>query len=426
MKSLKIILLLIYILTSKNLNSQIDATTALVTMEELDVTIENTMNSLELLTGNAIGDSGNMLISALSRLREDIKNTIGETDLVLRGNQQILFDKLNREIQNFSEISNNSLANIDDIATKVTSALNDFFRKKREPRILVYKTPTHILNNEDPYILNVSGEDFDRSYESYLLLDQKKKKIDQITSNKMKVIIPSKTMNLLSNDSLRFIKAKFVFKYKQGWLFKKNKEKSFDFVIPCVPKKIGYAIAYYEQKTPQIESFPYKTYTANASCGGSNWRGKRKTGKAGINILPTQDRFIDPTTVKITEWNKRYGGGYIINTVTEQYIRGSIYCKSQNKCYGGGGSSTLKLKYREFKINYPLTQSQTKSVMLESDRISIIELPDSIDGNRPYLNYVKVFTFDGKEHIITTSNPSPYFDLSQNPTTDDLELKFKT
>jgi hypothetical protein len=425
MNKLKVILFSLFLSLTMNINAQIDAATALIAMEELDVTVENAMNSLGLITENAVGDSGNMILSALSRLREDIKSTIGETDRLLRGNQQLLFDNLTTEVDNFSEIAENSIVDVDAIATRVTSAVNDFFGKKREPRILTYKTPTYTVGSNNSYVFNVIGEDFDRSYEYYLEVNGEKKKIDQVSQNKMKIIIPAETMNKISHDSIRFIKAKFVFKYKKGWIFKKKTEKPFEFVIPCVPEKIGTAVAYYEQKKPQIEYFPFKNYTAHKTSGGSNWRGKKKTGKAGINILPTLGRFIDPTSVKVTSWRKRYGGGYTINTITEQYIRGSIYCKGQNKPYGGGGSSTLKLTYREFKTEYPLTKSQTESVRLDADNLSVIELPDPIDGNRPNLNYVKVLTFDGREHIITTSNPSPYFKLSQNALTDDLELKFK-
>lgn len=425
MKSLKLCFLSLFLCASINVNAQIDAATALIAIEELDVTVENAMNSLGLIVENAVGDSGNMLLSALSRLREDIKSTIGETDRLLRDNQQILFDNLTAEVEIFNEVAENRLVDVDAIATRVSSSVNDFFGKKREPRILIYKTPTYTVGSNSSYEFNVVGEDFDRSYEYYLEINGEKKKIDQVAQGRMKIIIPTEMMKRISNDSIRFINAKFVFKYKKGWLFKKKTEKPFEFVIPCVPENIGSATAFYEQRTPKVEYFPYINYTAHAISGGSNWRGKRKTGEAGINILPTQGRFIDPTSVKVTSWRKRYDGGYTINTITEQYIRGSIHCKGENKPYGGGGSSTLELTYREFKTEYPLTTSQTEAVKLDADNLSIIRLPEPIDGNRPYLNYVKVLTFDGREHIVTTSNPSPYFTLSQNGSTDDLELKFK-
>jgi hypothetical protein len=132
-----------------------------------------------------------------------------------------------------------------------------------------------------------------------------------------------------------------------------------------------------------------------------------------------------PTSFKITNWYRRYGGGYTINSVTEQYIRGNIMCRSQSRPFGGGGKARLTFQYREFKTNYPLHKSETPVVSLQADNLAVIDLPDPVDGNKPYLNYVKVLTFDGREHIITVTNPSNYFTLTQNTTTSDLELKFK-
>jgi hypothetical protein len=383
------------------------------------------MNHLQLIVDNAIGDSGNMLLSVISSLRENIKNTIGDTDRLLRDNQQILFDKLSKQVDDFNKIVEDRLVDVDDIATRVTSAANDFWSKKKEPRIITYKTPTHTIGSNLIYELNVVGEDFDRSYEKYLEIDSIRVPITQITQNKIKVIVPAEIMNNVSSDDTRFINAKFTFKYKKGFIFKRKRKKTFEFVIPCVPKEIGIAIAYYEQKLPQIQYFPMKTYEARVHSGGSNWRGKRKTGRAGINVHPVNGRYIDPTSFKITSWYKRYGGGYTINSVTEQYIRGNIMCKGQNKPYGGGGKASLRFQYREYQTSYPLRKSETPVVSLEAEKLSVIDLPNAVDGNKPYLNYVKVLTFDGREHIITVTNPGKYFTLTQNATTDDLELKFK-
>lgn len=425
MRKLKILLSVFLLIISIKVNAQIDASTALIALEELDVTVENTMNDIQLLTDNAIGDGGNMLLSVISRLREDIKNTIGQADKVLRENQLILFNNISNEVEKFNLIAENKIVDIDAMTTRVTSAINDFWGKKREPRILTYETPTYTVNNNSNYEINIIGEDFDRSFEKYLMIDNVKTPISQISQNKLKIIIPQEIMDSVSDNEKRFIESQLVFKYKKGFIFKKSKVKHFDFVIPCVPKKIGTAIAFYEQKIPKIEYFPLINYKAETRSGSSNWRGKKKIGKRGINILPTKGRYIDPTSFKIISWYKRHGGGYTINTVTEQYIKGSIYCKSDNKPYGGGGKATLELQYREFKTEYPLTRSQTPVSQLEADKLLIIKLPDPIDEHRPNLNYVKVLTFDGKEHIITTSNQGKYFSLVQNIVTDDLELKFK-
>lgn len=424
MKKIKISLFTLLLSMSINLNAQIDAGTALVALEEFDVTVENSMNNLQLLTDNAIGDSGNMLLSIMSRLREDIKSTIGQTDKVLRANQLLLFNNISNEVNNFNKIAEDKIVDLDAMSTRLTSAVNDFWSKKKEPRALTYKTPTYTVNSNSFYEFNVIGEDFDRSKEQYLLIENAKLPINQISQNKLKIIVPQNIMDSISQNEKRFLKARLVFKYKKGFLIKKTKTKSFNFVIPCVPDKIGEVIAFYEQNVPQTEYFPIIKYKAETTSGGSNWRGKKRYGKRGINILPTKGRYIDPTSFKINSWYKRHGGGYTINTVTEQYIKGNVWCKGENKSYGGGGKSTLKFEYREFKTEYPLTRSQTQIKELQADKLLIIQLPEPINGNRPTLNYVKILTFDGKEHIITTSNQGDYFKLIQNPLNDDLELMF--
>lgn len=425
MRKLKKLLTVFLLIVSIKVSAQIGASTTLIALEELDVTVENTMNDIRLLTDNAIGDGGNMLLSVISRLREDIKNTIGQSDRVLRENQLILFNNVSNEVEKFNLIAENKIVDIDAMATRVASAINDFLGKKKEPRILTYKTPTYTVNSNSHYEINIIGEDFDRSFEKYLMIENIKTPISQISQNNLKIIIPKEIMDSVGDNEKRFIKSQLIFKYRKGFILKKTRTKHFDFVIPCVPQKIGNVIAFYEQKIPKAEYFPAINYKAETHSGGSNWRGKKKTGKRGINILPTKGRFIDPTSFKIINWYKRHGGGYTINTVTEQYIKGSIYCKSDNKPYGGGGKATLELQYREFKTEYPLTRSQTHISQLEADKLLIIKLPDPIDDNRPNLNYVKVLTFDGKEHIITTSNQGKYFSLIQNSVSDDLELRFK-
>ena len=425
MKKIKQFLIIQLFVCSFSIQAQIDAASALVALEELDVTVENSMNHLQLIVDNAIGDSGNMLISVISRLREDIKNTIGDTDKMLRDNQQILFDKLSSEVKEFNKIVEDRIVDVDGIATRVTSAANDFWVKKNEPRIITYKTPTYTFGSNTFYEFNVVGEDFDRSYEKHLEIDSIRVPITQISQNKIKVIVPAEIMNKVNSDNTRFINCKFTFKYKKGFIFKRKRTKHFDFVIPCVPKAIGVAIAYYEQKLPEIQYFPVKTYEAKVHTGGTSCLGSRRTGRAGINVLPVNGRYIDPTSFKITSWYRRYGGGYTINSVTEQYIRGNIMCKSQSKPCGGGGKARLIFQYREYKTNYPLRKSETPVVSLEADKLSVIDLPSVVDGHKPYLNYVKVLTFDGREHIITTTNPSNYFSLSQNASTNSLELKFK-
>ena len=425
MKKIKLLILVFLTCVSFQANAQITAASALIVLDELKGTINETMDSIAIIADDAVGNSGNMILSAISALSDEINNTINNGDIVLRSNQQLLFNNLNSAVNDFSNIAEGALVNIDGIAARVATSVDDFFGKSKEPRVITYKTPVYIIGDDKPYEINVTGKNFDRSFDSYLNIKGERKAIDQKTLSNIKVIIPNEKMkSIVTDDKVRFVHLNFKFKYKEGFIFKKKKEKVFDFVIPCVPKKIGSAIAYYEQITPKIKYHPYKTHKASKTTGGTSGSGSRRTGRTSFNILPVDGRKIDPSSFKVISWRKRYGGGYTIQSVTEQLIKGKMYCKSQSRPFGGGGSASLTMQYREYSTEKPLIKNETTAIEIESDKLSIIKLPDPIEGNRPYLDYIKVNTFDGKEHIITVNNPSKYFSVSQNELTDNLEIKY--
>lgn len=407
-------------------NAQVTSGAALIALNELQTTVEESINRLEIIADNTIGSSANAILTSIGTLRANIKATTNDVDKILRGNQKQAFEDIQQTVDGLNDMISNNISNVDVVASKLTSSINDLLGKKREPRVYEFITPTYTFNaGAVNYKIAAKGEDFDRSYDKYLEIGDQKIPIDQATYGRLEVFLDGKFLDSLAASSNSFVRASLVFKYKKGWIFKKKKTKTVDLIIPVVPKNIGQVVAFYEQDIPVRNYHTPQTRRVEARTRGTGSSCRRRESTTPFNVIPTGGRNIDPVKFRIISWNRRHGGRYHLETVTEQLIRGSVTARSRSGCFKGGGKATLVFEYTEYTDSTERKHGQTKTFNLTANNTLVVDLPDIIQGNRALLKYVKIFDYNGQEHIITTSNNGDYFKLTTNATTDDIEIKFK-
>lgn len=210
--------------------SQVTGAAALIAIDEIDATLTKQIQSIDNLAMNAIGNTGNMLLSMTSALRKDIDETIGNTDKVLRENQVSMFNELNNLVSEFNSVIENNIDKFDITATKVTQAANDLFFTKKEPNIFAYVTENFIQGYTLDYTLKVKGNSFDRSKNIYVLIGDKK--IKPIQSNYQELLFKIDSTDIKTIDYKRnYCEAKIIFIWEKG-LFKKKMIKEEPFIIP--------------------------------------------------------------------------------------------------------------------------------------------------------------------------------------------------
>lgn len=414
-------LLLIMLLSYSNIKAQTSGAAALIALDEIDATVSKQINSIDNLVTNAIGNSGNMLISLTARLRKDINETIGNTDTVLRENQQNIYNQILTLSEDFNVIVKERISDIDVIATKISQAANDFFVKKKEPNIFKYETPPFILDYTKDYFIKIKGSSFDRSESISIIINGSRYLPIQSSHTELIFKIDSSQIKPQLDES--YFKAQVSFDYHSG-LFKKKKNKSEPFIIPVTPLNVGKATVFYEQAMPERRYTDLISYSCDCSTGSSDWKGKKRHSATAFNFNPSGGRLFDPSTITVTYWYQRYGGSHSFDLQTEQQIKGEISCYSDGKSYGGGGHSKLTFGYKEYDIIYKIYKKETANKEISSVNPVIFELPDPIDGKRPNLSYVKILTYDSREIILTSSVPNPFFKVNINPITDDVIVKW--
>ena len=415
-------LLLFTLFTLYNINAQTSAATALIALDEIDARISKQINSIDNVATNAIGNSGNMILSMTSRLKKDIDQTIGNTDKILRETQQNLFNQILSLSDEFNKAIEERIEQIDVIATKISIAARDFLVKDKEPNALKYNIPPFIKKYTEEYFINVKGVNFDRS--ESITMNINGKSYNPIQFNHSELIFKIDSTQIKPEANQNYLQASINYKWKSG-LFKKKNKKMEPFIIPIIPLNIGKATVYYEQEIPERRYTDPISYSCDCRTGASDWRGNRRRSSTAFNFNPSGGRLFDPSTVTVLNWNRRYDGGYSFDHKTEQQIRGVITCSSNNRPYGGGGSSSLTFSYKEFDIIYKIKKDQTVEKEISSINPVLFDLPDPIDNKRPNVSYVKVNTYDNKEIILTPSLSNAFFKLNINPVTDDVIVQWK-
>jgi len=414
-------LLLIVLFACNNIKAQTSGAAALIALDEIDAVVSKQINSIDNLVTNAIGNSGNMILSMTARLKKDINETIGNTDKVLRENQQNAYNQILNLSDEFNKIIKERISDIDVISLKITQAANDFFVKKKEPNVFKFQTPPFINNYTKEYLIKINGTSFDRSESVAVIINGKKFK--PVQSNYGELLFKIDSSDIKSSPNENYINAQISFNYRKG-IFKTKKNKSEPFIIQVVPLNIGSATVFYEQEKPERRYTDLKSYSCNCSTGSSNWKGDRRHNTTAFNFNPSGGRLFDPSSIIVTNWSQRHGGGYRFNHQTEQQIMGNISCSSDGRPYGGGGHSTLTFDYKEYDIIYKIYKEQTAIKDISSVNPVLFELPDPIDGKRPNLSYVKILTYDSREIILTPSVANVFFKVNINPVTDDVIVRW--
>lgn len=414
-------LVLIMLFNYNSTKAQTTAAAALIALDEIDATVSKQINSIDNLVTNAIGNSGNMILSMTARLKKDINETIGNTDKVLRENQQNAYNQILNLSDEFNKIIKERISDIDVISLKITQAANDFFVKKKEPNIFKFQTPPFINNYTKEYLIKINGTSFDRSESVAVIINGKKFK--PVQSNYSELVFKIDSSDIKPNSNETYLNAQISFNYRSG-LFKTQKSKSEPFIIQVVPLNIGSATVFYEQERPEKRYTDFISYSCECSTGSSNWKGDKEKSTKAFNFNPSSGRLFDPSTIVVKNWYQRFGGGYKFNHQTEQQIMGSISCSSDAKPYGGGGRSTITFEYKEYDIIYKIYKEQTAAKNISSVNPVLFELPDPIDNKRPNLSYVKILTYDNKEIILTPSVANVFFKVNINPVTDDVIVRW--
>lgn len=421
MKIFLLAFLLGFVLNSAH--AQVSAAAALIVLDEVDAKVSKQLQTIDNLATNAIGNTGNMILSASARLRKDINETIGNTDKALRENQLNLYNQLLSLSSDFSEAIQTNLSSVDLIATRVTATLDNFLIKEKEPRIYKYESKAFIKSYDPSYTFKVVGKNFDQADNIFLKVNNKVIKPSQLNYSELIFKVDSTDINSTSRGAY-LSNTQIVFEWTKG-LFNSKKQSIVPFIIPTLPLHIGDVTVFYEHALPERKYSEPIDYNCNCSTGSSSWSGSRRRSSTAFNILPTGGRLIDPASISVKNWNQRYGGGNHFDHKTEQQIKGVITCQSEGQPYGGGGFSTLTFSYREYEIVYPNHKKSTEAQRITSVNPVVFDLPDPVDGKRPNISYAKVKTFDNKEFVLVPNAQSPLFDLRLNPVTDDVVVSWK-
>lgn len=395
---------------------------ALIVLDEIDNTISKQLQSIDNLLTNAIGNTGNMLLSVSARLRKDINETIGNTDKVLRENQLTLYNELINLKDEYNQMIAQNLDKLDGTATKITEALNNFLITKKEPRIFKFISAPFIKGYTPYHTLTVSGKNFDKSRKVYVLINGKK--IQPLQLNYQEAVFRIDSADVRPAADSFLAKGQVVFEWEKG-LFRKDMIDEDPFMITVTPYQIGSATVYFEQEKPERKYTDYISYSCNCRTGQPGWSGGRRESSTSFNIVPTGGRLFDVSATRIDNWDQRHGGGHHFTTQTEQQIAGYITCRSESRPRGARGTSHLTFSYREYEIIYRIHQNLIAGKTITSVNPLIFELPDPVDGKRPNLRYVSVRTFDGKDITILPNATNKYFSVQINPVTDDVAVNFK-
>lgn len=414
-------LLLIMLFSYNNIKAQTSGATALIALNEIDATVSKQINSIDNLVTNAIGNSGNMILSMTARLKKDINETIGNTDKVLRENQQNAYNQILNLSEEFNTIIKDRISDIDVIALKITQAANDFFVKKKEPNVFKFQTPPFINDYTKEYSIKINGTSFDRSESVAVIINGKKFK--PVQSNYGELLFKIDSSDIKSSSNENYINAQISFNYRKG-IFKTKKNKSEPFIIQVVPLNIGSATVFYEQEKPERRYTDLIQFTCDCRTGASDWKGSKRHSTTVFNFNPSGGRLFDPTSISNIDFFQLHGGGYSFDHKTEQQIMGKISCNSDGKSFGGGGRSKLTFGYKEYDIIYRIYKEQTTVKDISSVNPVLFELPDPIDGKRPNLSYVKILTYDSREIILTPSVANVFFKVNINPVTDDVIVRW--
>jgi hypothetical protein len=403
--------------------SQVSGAAALITLNELDATVSKQIQSIDNLATNAIGNTGSMLLSVSARLRKDINETIGNTDKMLRENQLNIYNQLINLQSDFNIAIKENVENVGVIATRLTETMDNFIIKKKEPVIYKYETQSFIKGYTGNYTFKIKGKNFNHSDNIVIDVNGKKIKPVQRSYSELVFKIDSSDIKPVAENTF-FVNAEIGLKWRKG-LFRKKMQTNEPFIIPVYPLQIGSVTVFYEQALPERKVSDPISYSCDCHTGSSDWQGNPRHGSTAFNILPTGGRTIDPASYKVTEWYHRYHGGYSFNHVTGQQIQGNITCESNHTPYGGGGSATLKFTYTEYEIIYPIHKNQTSVKDITTVNPILFDLPDPVDDKRPTVNYVRIYTFDNKEIILTENAPNKLFELRHNQVTDDVTVAWK-
>ena len=392
---------------------------ALYTLEEIDKKISEQINSIDNLATNTIGNSGNMLLSIISRLRKELKESVGDVDKTLRGNQLTAFNQIRNLFEDFNSSIEGNIENINEISVRISQTADDLLVKNKEPNIYSYNIPPFIKKYSDNFKISMKGKNFDRLDDIKLEIGESE--IEPVQKNYQELIFIIDSA--IINNFEKFANAEINFKWRSG-LFNRKNERSSPILLPITPKVIGSVTVVYEQDLPEkIYSDPI-SYSCDCKTGSPGLDGSRERSSTAFNINPTNGKLIDPSSIDVKNWSQRYGGERSFDHVTTQQIRGEITCTSQAKPYGGGGFSTLTFTYKEYETKYFSKENSIEKDNLTSFNPSVINLPAPVDNNRPNLKYVLINTFDDKEFVLTPTNTNNMFRLDINPTTDDVIVEF--
>ncbi|MDR6516746.1 hypothetical protein [Chryseobacterium camelliae] len=417
------LLILIFGLISQTSRAQVTAAAALIALDEIDAKITGQLQTIDNLATNAIGNTGNMVLSVSARLRKDINETIGNTDQVLRENQLLLYNQLLNMSSDFSKVVEGRMREADMITTKLTETIDNFIVVKKEPRIYRYDTQTFIKQYTGSYLFKVKGKNFDQSDQVFITINNKQIKPVQSAYDEVVFRIDSSDIVLTSPQD-HYADARINFLWKKG-LFRKQMHTKIPFLIPVIPLNIGKVTVFYDQALPERKYAEPISYSCSCRTGGPGMSGGRKHSTTAFNIIPTGGRLFDPNSIEVASWTQRHGGGYNFDHKTEQQIRGYINCSSESRPFGAGGSSSLTFRYKEYETIYPVHKKQTDVKAITSINPIIFDLPESVDNKRPSISYAVVKTYDQKEFILTPSNPNKFFELRMNPVTDDVIINWK-
>jgi hypothetical protein len=404
-------------------HSQVSGAVALATLNELDASVSKQIQSIDNLATNAIGNTGNMLLSVSARLRKDINETIGNTDRMLREHELTIYNQLINLQSDFNKAIKGNLELLNDIVTRATETMDNFIVKKTEPVVYSYVTPSFIKKHTGDYTAKIKGKNFNRSEDILLSINGKNLKPVQKNYQELIFVIDSAQINAVTPNA-SFANAELHFKWRKG-LFRKKMKTNEPFIIPVYPLEIGNVTVFYEQALPERKYTDLITYSCDCHTGSSDWQGNPRHGTTAFNILPTSGRTIDPASLSNVDFHRRYNGGRYFDHVTDQQIQGRLTCESDHRPYGGGGSSSLKFGYKEYEIIYPVHKNQTPIKEITTVNPVLFDLPDAVDNKRPNINYVRINTFDNKEIILTPNAPDKLFELRLNPATYDVTVAWK-
>ncbi|NQX40926.1 hypothetical protein SAMN05421820_104331 [Pedobacter steynii] len=403
--------------------SQVSGAFALMALDEIDSKVSVQMQSIDNLVTNGIGNGGNMLLSITNKLRKDINETIGNTDKMLRENQLLVFNQVTNLANEFNTAISEHIEGLDLISVRISQTAQDLIFRRTEPNIFQFNTGKFIKDYSKDYTIKITGNNFSRSDKVYISINNKK--IEPVERNFQEMIFKIDSADIKdSGENNFYTRASIIFEWRKG-LFNKKMITNEPFIIPIIPLNIGVATFFYEQEFPERQYQAPIEYTCESHVGGSGLGGGVRRNSTAFNLLPTNGRFIDPTSISGIRLHRRYGGGYVFNIITEQQIAGRLTSESQDRRFGGGGSATLKFSYKEFEIVYKAKKSVSENNLVTSVNPFVLVMPDPVDNKRPNLNYVSILTFDNRELKVVPNQSNKYFSLSINPSTDDVVLSWK-